>query len=212
MHVSVWRRRHASVQYRTPCSAFTALISRTKCIFKKTQRNRSTLWRNTLLGTPHRSYITHRTASQPHQIQFGHSPTTIHRNYRKTQIFTQSAATMKCIAVAVVVVALAVSAVHSGIVLGAGGLVLPPLSYTAQTVDLNGVQATVVAGQPARLVAAAGVPILAGSVLGGTVVTSAGTVQVAGAPAIVQLAGVPAGIQLVQSPAAVVQTIVPAEG
>lgn len=119
---------------------------------------------------------------------------------------------MKCIAVAVVVVALAVSAVHSGIVLGAGGLVLPPLSYTAQTVDLNGVQATVVAGQPARLVAAAGVPILAGSVLGGTVVTSAGTVQVAGAPAIVQLAGVPAGIQLVQSPAAVVQTIVPAEG
>lgn len=128
---------------------------------------------------------------------------------------------MKCIAVAVVLVALAVSAVQSGIVLGAGGLVLPPLSYTAQTVDLNGLQATVVAGQPHRLVSA-GVPILAGSVLGGTVVTADGTVQVAGAPAVVQLAGLPAGIQLVQAPApaaiqlvqspAVVQAVVQAEG
>lgn len=128
---------------------------------------------------------------------------------------------MKCIAVAVVLVALAVSAVQSGIVIGAGGLVLPPLSYTAQTVDLNGLQATVVAGQPARVVSA-GVPILAGSVLGGTVITSAGTVQVAGAPGIVQLAGLPSGIQLVQGPApaaiqlvqspAVVQAVVQAEG
>lgn len=109
---------------------------------------------------------------------------------------------MKCIAlVAVVIVALAATAVQSSIVplIGAaGGLLLPPLSYTAQTVDLGGgVQGTVVAGQPARLLTAGPAVLTAGGLLGGqTVITSAGTIQLAGAPAAVQLAGVPAAIQL----------------
>lgn len=60
---------------------------------------------------------------------------------------------MQIIASSLVVLLLAASGKASVISLVSGGLVLPPLSYTAQTVDLGGgLQGAVVAGQPARLV------------------------------------------------------------
>lgn len=110
---------------------------------------------------------------------------------------------MKFIAIAVVIVALAVSAVHSGLVplISTGGLLVQaPLSYTAQTVDLNGLQATVVAGQPARLVA------VEGGVLGQVINAADGTIQVVATPsAAIQLATGPAGIQWAGVPTGTVQ-------
>lgn len=93
---------------------------------------------------------------------------------------------------AVVVLALAVSSHGSVVQLISGGLVLPPLSYTAQTVDLGaGLQGTVVAGQPARLVA-----------VGPTLVAGASLIA---APTLIAANPLPAAIKLETSEPAVVE-------
>lgn len=105
---------------------------------------------------------------------------------------------------AVVVLTLAVASHGAVVQLISGGLVLPPLSYTAQTVDLGaGLQGTVVAGQPARLVAV-GPQLVAASPL-------------IAAPTLVVANPLPAAIKLETSePAAVVEVeaapVVAAEG
>lgn len=122
---------------------------------------------------------------------------------------------MKCFAVLVVAVIVTLATcggIQSSVVpLTLGTAVLPPLSYTAQTVDVNGLQVgTVVAGQPARLV-----QVVAGPTLLTTdgLTTLQGTVvQVAGAPAAIQLAtSVPAAVQLVPA-APVLASLVQGEG
>lgn len=65
-----------------------------------------------------------------------------------------------------VVLALAVSGRASVISLVSGGLVLPPNSYTAQTVNLaGGLQGAVIAGQPARVVLAPGTSFIGSAAL-----------------------------------------------
>lgn len=110
--------------------------------------------------------------------------------------------TMTCFAVAVIVtLAICGGAVHSSVIVPwtLGTAVLPPLSYTAQTLNLNGLQVgTVVAGQPARLVQVAvpATPTLLRTAPGLSL-TQGSTVQVVGAPAALELtAEVPTDVEV----------------
>lgn len=123
---------------------------------------------------------------------------------------------MKCFAVLVVAVIVTLATcggIQSSVVpLTLGTAVLPPLSYTAQTVDVNGLQiGAVVAGQPARLVQVVAGPTLL-TTDGLTTLQGTQVVQVAGAPAAIQLAtSVPAAVQVVPA-APVLASLVQGEG